>query len=702
MFVARGAGRLAAGILAVGAIGALSLPILLSRANDEPVVAVATPAVTSPVVTEALVADPVNTGSIDAKAPVKPPIKKAGVSAQFKQALALLGEGKQAQAYDLASKFPDAVERHTVQWAAIYYGNGEVPAASVQSFAAEVPGFATDSVFKTRLEQALTKEKPGGATLIKLLGGAMPSTIAAQIALAEAYVADDQNDRAARIARAIWTENFLDKATEARVLDRLGDLLNRDAHWARAVHLMMHDRATGVERLVKFMTPAQKSLAVARNAVSRNAKDAKKLLDAVDPSMQSNSVYQFSRAQRARQFELWDDALNWLDKADGVPPDAEEFWYERRTLTRQLLALGEVKRAYRAADGYREGPEGRLVEAHFHAGWIALSFLRDAKAAAPHFEAMTEHSTLPDSVTQANYWLGRSRQMLGDEAGAKLAFAKAAEFGTVYYGQLARSALGLKSTELRDMPAWQEAEAGFEGRELVRAVRLLADNGHKEMALPLLRSFATNFKNGADLLLSARLAQSLEAHHLAISIADTAEKRGTPLDLFNFPKDGLPATQLASMDHAAIYAITRQESRFQVDAISSAGARGLMQLMPATAKETAGKLGVAYSKNRLTSDGEYNALLGSTYLKAQLKTFDGSLLLAAAAYNAGAGNTRKWIRLFGDPRNDEIDPIVWVELIPVQETRTYVKRVLGNYLVYRARLGKDDLSIETALRQIPG
>ncbi|WP_082434542.1 lytic transglycosylase domain-containing protein [Devosia sp. A16] len=702
MVVARGAGRLiAAGVVALGVLGAATLPIVLSRANDstsaDVVVPVARPTPLMPAVQASLV-DPVTTGSIESK----PQASAPSASSQFTQALDLLAEGKQPEAYELARSLTDAVERRAVQWAAIYYGNGEVPAASVQDFIADAPDFAKGAVFRTRLEQALLREKADGPTLIKQLGGAMPNTLAAQIALAEAYLAAGQKDRATRIARAIWTENFLDKATETRVLDKLGSLIDREAHWARAVHLMMHDRASGVERLMPYMTSAQKSLAVARNAVSRNAKDAKKLLDAVDPSMRTNSVYQFSRAQRARQFELWDEAINWLDKAKGIPPDAEEFWYERRALARQLLALGEVKRAYRAADGYREGPEGRLVEAHFHAGWIALAFLKDAKAAAPHFEEMTKHSTLPDSVTQANYWLGRARQALGDEAGAKEAFTKAAAFGTIYYGQLARSALGKSSTELRDMPAWKEAEAGFEGRELVRAVRALADNGHKELAVPLLRSFADGFTDGADLLLAARLAQTLDAHHLAIAIADTSEKRGIPLDLFNFPKDGLPSTKLASMDHAAIYAITRQESRFQVDAISSAGARGLMQLMPATAKETAGKLGVKYSASRLTSDAEYNTLLGSTYLKAQLERFDGSLLLAAAAYNAGAGNARKWVKTFGDPRSDAIDPVVWVELIPVQETRTYVKRVLGNYLVYRARLGKDDVSIGEALRKIPG
>ncbi|MBN9317743.1 MAG: lytic transglycosylase domain-containing protein [Devosia sp.] len=688
MVVAQGLRGLAAGILAASVVVAAPLPTVLSRANDRPGIVASAPTA---------MVDPMTTGAIDSAAVDLP----AAASVTFRQALQLLADGDQAAAYEFARSIADATERRTIQWAAIYYGNGEVPAASVLRFLADAPEFAKAAVFRTRLEQALIKEQADGATIIKDLGGAMPNTVTAQIALAQAYVADGQKPRAARLARSIWTENFLDKATESRVLDKLGELLDRDDHWARAMHLMMHDRATAVERLMKFLTPAQKSLAVARIAVSRDAKDAKKLLDAVDPSLRSNPVYLFSRAQRARQFELWDQAIDWLDRADGNIPDSEEFWYERRTLTRQLLALGEVKRAYRAAAGYTEGPDGRLVEAHFHAGWIALAFLKDAKAAVPHFEAMAANSTLPDSVTQANYWLGRALSDLGDASGARTAWQRAAAYGTIYYGQLARAALGQKSVELRDMPAWKPAEAGFEAREVVRAVRLLADNGHREMAVPLLRSLATDLTSGGELLLAARLAQSLDSHHLAITIADTAERRGVPLDLFNFPKDGLPATQLASIDHAAVYAITRQESRFQVDAVSSAGARGLMQLMPATAKETAGKLGVTYSKSRLTSDAEYNALLGSTYLKAQLERFDGSLLLAAAAYNAGGGNANKWIATFGDPRSESIDPVVWVELIPVQETRTYVKRVLGNYLVYRARLGKDDLSIDSALRKIP-
>lgn len=642
--------------------------------------------------------DTLITGSVDSGAA---PSSESS-SAAFQKALDVLASGDQPTAYELAKALPNDTERRAIQWAAIYYGGGKIDYASVLEFSQDAPAFAGSSVFKTRLEQALTRANADGDEVIRLLGGAMPNTIDAQIALAAAYVADGQRERAARIARAIWTENFLDRETEDKVYRELGALLDRDAHWARAVHLMMHDRASAVERLLPHLSAGQKSLAVARNAVSRNAKNAKKLLDSVDPAYQSHPVFLFSRAQRARQFELWEDAVAWLDKGKGDFPDAAEWWYERRTLARQLLALGKPKLAYRAAAGYRQGPEGRLVEAHFHAGWIALAFLGDAKTALGHFEAMRDLATLPDSVTQAYYWLGRTKLALGDKLGANEAYAAAARYGTIYYGLLARAELGMKGVHLRSMPAWQQSQATFESREVVRAVRLFADNGQKTLAEPLLRSFTQSLEDGGELLLAARLAQAIDAHHLAISIADTADRRGIPLDLFSFPKDGLPSGQLASIDKAAVYAITRQESRFQVDAISKAGARGLMQLMPQTAKETAAKAGIAYSKSRLTTDPAYNALLGSTYLAAQLKRFEGSLVLAAAAYNAGGGNANKWIKAFGDPRSEDVDPVVWVELIPFQETRQYVKRVLGNYLVYRTRLGKDDFTIREALRRIPG
>ncbi len=648
--------------------------------------------------------DQLTTGAIGDSATTQAQVMPGATdgSAEFVDALALLKDKQFADAYEAARALDSDVERRTVQWAAINYGNGAISAEAVKRFEADAPDFVAP-IFKTRLEQALIKAAAPDADIIKYLGGAMPSTLEAQMALANAYLADGQTKRAAAIAREIWVGQFLDQASETRVLDTLGALLTPEDHWNRAMHLMMHDRATATERLFQFMTPAQKSLAVARNAVSRNGKDAKKLLDAVDTTMQGNPIYNFSRAQRAVQFELWDDAIAFLDKGKGASdPDAAEWWYVRQSLTRLMLNKGDPKRAYLASAGYADGPDGRVVEAQFHAGWIALSFLDDAKAASQHFARMAEFATLPDSVTQANYWLGRALARNGDATGAERAYAIAATYPTIYYGLLARDELGLKPVELRAMPAWQDSQAIFDQRETVQAVKLLIANGETDKASTLLRNVAQSLSSGGELVLAAKLAQTFDAHNLAITIADIADKRGVPMDLFSFPKDGLPSNKIASIDKAAVYAVARQESRFQVNAISSAGARGLMQLMPGTAKDTAKKIGLDYSAAKLTSDPDYNTQLGASYLGDQLSRYDGSLLLAAAAYNAGPGNANKWIEAYGDPRAEKVDPVVWVELIPFAETRKYVQRVFGNYLVYRARLGGSEISVEDAMHSISG
>ncbi|HQZ11452.1 MAG TPA: lytic transglycosylase domain-containing protein [Devosia sp.] len=630
--------------------------------------------------------------------PLALPEPHAG-SEQFQQALALL-ETDPVGAFERAATLNSAVEKRTIEWAAIYYGSGKVNYRDVLAFAAAAPAFADTSIFRTRLEQAVLRADADGATIIEALGGRLPNTIDAQIALALAYVADGQKPRAAVIAQQIWASEFLDKQREDRFYKKLGGLLTADDHWARAVHLMMHDRATATDRLLPFLTDAQKTLVKARSAVSRDAKDAGTLLEAVDASLKTHPVFMYSQVQQAHRAKDWDGALAWLAKATGPLPDAAEWWSERRALSRDLLAQGKTDLAYKVAAGYSVGPAPTLVDAQFQAGWIALTALKDAKAAAGHFARMQGAATTPESTSQAYFWLGRAKLTAGDKLGANEAFANGAEYRTIYYGLLSRAELGQRGVLLKDMPDQTLVVEAFEQNEIVQAVRLLAGNGEGKMAQPLLRSFAFGLEDGGELRLAAELADEINAPSLAIKIAEDADKRGTPLDLVAFPRDRLPVTHVAEVDHAALYAITRQESHFQLDAVSSAGARGLMQLMPGTARETAEKVGVEYSKSRLVTDGAYNALLGSTYLAAQLDRYEGSLVLAAAAYNAGPGNANKWIKANGDPRDTAIDPAVWIEQIPVNETRNYVKRVLGNYLVYRSQLGRDDISMLEALRRI--
>ncbi|HEY0032439.1 MAG TPA: lytic transglycosylase domain-containing protein [Devosia sp.] len=659
--------------------------------------AMAPPAVTQIIQTPANpIVDRVTTASVPAT-----PVRTVEIkgSAEFEQALATLNEGKLQDALDLAADLDSAVERHTIEWASIQFNPGAAPYRSIKRFMTEAPQFANAELFQTRLEESLAREQLPADKMLETLGGE-PTTVEGQIALARALLSDGKEDHAGELARQIWTENFLTRTQEKRVLDSFGALLDRDAHWQRAMHLMMNDRAKGSARLLPFLTSAQKTLVEARAAVSRNDKDAKAKLDDVDPAMQTNPVYIFSRAQRALQFELWESAAEWFSKAPDEVPDAAEWWYERRTLIRKLVNNKQYQLAFEVADGYRSGPEARLMDARFHAGWIALAFLDDAGAAKQHFTEMTKHTTLPDSIAQANYWLGRADTKLGDTAAAKAAFQAAARYSTVYYGQLALGELGQQGIDIRPLPDARDTATLFQANPVVQAIRLLHGSGKKSMAMALLRQYSEGLEHGGEFMLAAQLAQEIDAPQLSISIAGLADTRGTPLDELNFPHDALPQEARLGTDRAAVFAIARQESMFQIDAVSSVGARGLMQLMPGTAKEVASEVGVDYSPARLVNDPEYNALLGSTYLGKQLKRYDGSLVLAAAAYNAGPGNANKWIKAYGDPRDGKVDPVVWVELIPFQETRTYVKRVLGNYLVYSERLGNEQVTLKQALRTI--
>lgn len=622
-------------------------------------------------------------------------------SAGYSQALALV-KSDPAQAYAMARGFSNNLERRVIQWAAIYYGDGAIDHNSVKRFWTDAPDYVTTSVFKRRLEQALTKTDAGKDEVISLLGGEMPRTLDAQLALAAAYVADGQVDRGGRIAQSMWVNSFMNADYEQRILRDFGSLLTNEHHWQRVSHLLMHDRARAAERIANKLTAAQNSLAQARIAVARKAANANQLLDRVDPQYRNHHLFHFARGQHARRAGNLVAAVKFLDQADGNFPDSAEFWYERRLIVRRAIAADQYQTAYAAAAGYTEGPEGRLVEARFHAGWVAQRYLKDAATARSHFEKMTKLSTLPDSVTQAYYWLGQAHKSLGQSSEARKAFEAAAPFNTRFYGQLARLELGIKSVGLRSMPEWRGSVAVFENRELVRAVRLLSASGQKVMAEPLVRILAWRLDDPGEMLLTARLAQSIDAHNVAILVADRAERRGTPLDLFNFPKDGLPSNaKFAAVDRAAVYAVARQESKFDVDAISRSDARGLMQLMPSTAKDVARKVGVSFSESRLTSDGAYNTQLGSAYLAQRMSGYDGSLVLAAAAYNAGAGNVNKWLKQFGDPRDSRIDPVSWIERIPFVETRKYTQRVMANYMVYRARFGDESLTIADALRRIP-
>jgi soluble lytic murein transglycosylase len=304
--------------------------------------------------------------------------------------------------------------------------------------------------------------------------------------------------------------------------------------------------------------------------------------------------------------------------------------------------------------------------------------------AARMYERYARAAKSPQTRAKGFYWAARAIHGAGNVAQSNAWLEQAAASPDQFYGQLALERLGRRVTAPSPSAvAISQAErSAFNGRPIVEAMRALGEMGRWGDQSLFVRAIAEQVDNDRDRLLAAEIGRSVGRPDLGVWVAREARNRGaTFYQPAAFPEVQLPG--VGQRNWALAHGITRQESSFDRAAVSHAGARGLMQLMPGTAREQAGKLGLPYDFNRLTSDPAYNVMLGSDYFQRLLDQWGGSAPLAIASYNAGAGNVRKWVRANGDPRGGG-DIVRWIEDIPFSETRNYVQRVLENAVVYDA------------------
>ena len=610
-----------------------------------------------------------------------------------------------------------AIAAALAQWKSI----GQTDAFPFDSYAGFLmahPGWPNEAANRRAAERKAATASP--TSVVAFFTRFPPLTATGLVAQARALQALGRTAEAQAAARAAWRKGLLSADDEAAVLSGFASALTPDDQDAR-MDALLWQNATGVAaRQIGFTSPARRPAFEARLAFRSNAVNAADLAMTTQDQFASDPGYIADRAMYLRGAGASPTARSWLARPRSLAsrPGNVEKWYEvLLTNARAANADNQYQLAYDIArqidDAYPAGtdvstkPYGErddYTSLAWLAGQVALKQLARPTDAMVMFDRYGRGSQSPQTRAKGFYWAGRAAEAAGRPAEAAGYYAQAAGYRDQFYGQLALERTGRPLVAPPAVPALAVAQAvrqAFADRETVRAARFLGMIGQYQDQTAFVRQIAADATTDTDHLLAADLSRQIGRPDLGVMVGRSALQNGlSDYSATGFPTMNVPAGY--EDNWTLIHAISRQESQFDRAAVSHAGARGLMQLMPATAKETAGKLGVKYSASRLTSDAEYNALLGSTYLKAQLERFDGSLLLAAAAYNAGAGNARKWLNTFGDPRSEAIDPVVWVELIPVQETRTYVKRVLGNYLVYRARLGKDDLSIGEALRKIPG
>ncbi len=584
----------------------------------------------------------------------------------------------------------DDLIRLTLEWAALRSLPHEAGLARLQSFAAAHPDWPALGWLRHRAEEVLYAEHRDKAAVEAFFANAPPQTPLGKLALAQALAADARVAEAQKLVRTLWREAELTPSLETKIRADFGTYLEKADYKSRADHLLYKENIGAAMRAATFAGPDVLALAKMRAAVI-NEEASDKLFQQVPTPLKADSGYLFAQIQKLRRADKIKEAVALMLSAPRDPVllvNGDEWWVERRLLSRKSLDQGDVKTAYRLCDEHSAQSNEMKIEAEFHAGWIALRFLNDPVRAAPHFAAAAKIAATPMSIARAAYWQGRAAEAAPAEdamAQAESFYAKAAAYPSTYYGQLAR--LRLKPATLPVSVATGDAPPPESRAEAIRAVELLFAAGEKDFATSLAVEAAQHLKDEAQVLALGDIIAKQQDAHLSLMIGKLAIARGISIDHLAFPTYGIPAFEPLqnSADKSVVYSVARQESAFDPKALSQAGAMGLMQMIASTAKQTAQRAGLAFDPNRLLSDATFNAQLGAAHLGTLLTEQRGSFILTFAAYNAGGKRVKQWIEAYGDPRTPGVDPIDWVERIPFTETRNYVQRVLENLSVYQAR-----------------
>ncbi|CDX60658.1 putative soluble lytic murein transglycosylase [Mesorhizobium plurifarium] len=643
-------------------------------------------------------------GSVDARVTAAIPVPDAPQApgqastapdiAQLKSGLDALAANNIVGARNARDTLPaTSLDRHILAWAIALYGGDQVPSGEIADAAKMLPGWPGTIALRKNSERALYRENPPPQVVVQAFGRSQPLTPEGVIILARSQVALGNQAAARAVLVPLWRSEKLEAKDENAIIKEFGTLIPAADHRYRMERMFYANRPSSALR-VAGLAGAQ-PLADAWAAADKGDKNAARLLKAV-PAAQRSAGYFFAEAEYLRKQQKFADAATVVMKAPTdrdslVDPDA--WWVERRVLSRELVDQGDMKTAYKIVSMHAAESPANAAEAEFHAGWYALRGLNDPAAAAIHFKRIAELAQGPVSLSRAYYWLGRAAEV-GGPGSAKDYFTRAASYGTTFYGQLAGERVGLRTLNIVYPKPSAADRQSFEGREAVNAIKRLQEAGYDRYAETLYRDLAGQLTSPGELALLAVLAEKQGNHFMALKVGKIAAQRGIDVGALSHPLGVIPdSANISGSGKALAYAIARQESEFNVGAVSSAGARGLLQLMPATAKQLAKKAGMSFSQARLTSDAGYNATLGSAFLGEQLDRFGGSYVLTFAGYNAGPNRAAQWVAKYGDPRGKDVDAVVdWIERIPYTETRSYVQRVMENYEVYKMRIsGKYDI-----------
>ena len=584
-----------------------------------------------------------------------------------------------------ASRARDPLLAKVILWLDLGRAGSGHPFSDYATFVAQNPDWPNRSGLLAQAELAMPPNLDADQVLA-WFKARDPLTMPGAMQLGRALQARGETAKAALAVRTGWVELDGTPDEESEYLARFGALLRPADHIDRLDRLAWDNRQDSAKRMFGRVDAAHRALAEARLALRNETKNANALVAKVPAKLMHDPGLVYERARWRRRHDQFEAIPELFVPPLKQVPRPDMVWREIDDAARRALTRDAPKVAYRLAvqHGAQEGTA--FYEGEWLAGWIALRFLHDPKTATTHFTRLYNGVVSPISKARAAYWLGRAADDLKKPDEAKKWYADAARWPTTYYGQLAVQRSGHRGPltfAAVTAPTAQDHD-GFANRELVRVVQRLGEIDQMDRARPFLLRLVELAKTPSEHRMIADLAHTLGRDDLMIAAAKASRQVGVELVDELYPVREVP---VGDPEKALVLAVIRQESAFDEQAISPAGALGLMQLMPATAKTVATQMGTPFVKERLTSDGEYNIGIGRTYLAGLIDDYNGSYVLAIAGYNAGPRRVMEWIGQYRDPRSKDVDAIDWVESIPLSETRNYVQRVLENLQVYRQRVG---------------
>ncbi len=625
-----------------------------------------------------------------------------------KKAISEMQKSKWKTALKTAKKAKNKSIYNFIQWRHLLTTGNQASFYDYKVFIDKNPNYPRIDRLRYLSEHKLSTESVSPKKIINWFVSKNPLSGYGKMILGESHVLVGDKNKGVKLIKEGWITADLSKNELKYFRKKYKKYLKAEDYIKRADYLAWNGDRWDLGRLIRYLPKDYELLYNARHLLMSKGYGVDQAIANVPKKFKNDAGLNYDRLKWRRKKGRVDSSVEILLKIKNnkeylVRPD--KWWKEREIISRALLYKKKYEIAYKISSNHGMSKGSEFAAAEWMSGWIALSFLNDPITAQNHFKNFYKNVNYPISLSRGAYWIGRTYEKIGDVDQSNNWYREASKYLTTYYGQLAFLKLDPNGKfELnKEMEIDTKYRIKFFNKELVKITYLLDELKKDKYTKHILRHLANdNIASGSEVL-AAELATSINRYDFAIQVSKIASYQKRFHNKFNYPIISTPKyiNGRKIPDSALILSIIRQESEFDLEANSHAGAKGLMQLMPYTAKLVSRQAKLPYSKSRLTSDPEYNINLGSHYIAGLILQYDGAYPFAIAAYNAGPNRVKYWRRINKDPQKNQIDYVDWVELIKFRETRNYVQRVLENYNVYRYILEQKPISMKYFFKDQP-